>query len=39
MGSNPTEVETVDILVIESLSSIAYLLPLTDLFFFNSFFF
>ena len=36
MGSNPTVVETVDILVVESLSLMAYLSPLADLFFFNS---
>jgi len=36
MGSIPTVVETADILVVESLSPTAYLLPLADLFFFNS---
>ena len=39
MGSNPTVVETVDILVVESLSLMAYLLSLADLFFFSFFFF
>jgi len=38
-GSNPTVVETADILVVESLSSTACPLPLADLFFFNSSFF
>jgi len=38
MGSIPTEVETADTLVVESLSSAVHLLPLADLFFFNSFF-
>jgi len=35
-GSIPTEVETADTLVVESLSLMACLLPLADLFFFNS---
>jgi len=39
MGSIPTEVETADTLVVESLSLMACLLPLADLFFFNFFFF
>jgi len=39
MGSNPIEVETADILVIESLSLAVYLLLLADPFFFNSSFF
>jgi len=39
MGSIPTAVELVYILVVESLSLIAYLLPLANLFFFNSFFY
>ena len=38
-GSIPTEVETADTPVVESLSPTAYLLPLADLFFFNSSFF
>jgi len=36
MGSIPTEVETADTLVVESLSLTAHLLPLADSFFFNS---
>ena len=36
MGSNPTVVEIVNTLVVESLSLTACLLPLTNLFFFNS---
>ena len=39
MGSIPTIVETVNILVVESLSLEVYPLPLADLFFFNSSFF
>ena len=39
MGSIPTEVETADTLVVESLSLMAYLSPLADLFFFNFSFF
>ena len=39
MGSNPAKVKTVNTLVVESLSLMAYLLFLADLFFFNSFFF
>ena len=39
MDSNPTVVKTVDTLVVESLSLAAYLLPLADLFLFNSSFF
>ena len=39
MGSNPTVVETADTLAVESLSLIACLLPLANLFFFNSSFF
>jgi len=39
MGSIPTEVETVNTLMVESLSLTACLLPLADLFFFNSSFF
>ena len=39
MGSNPAEVETVDILVVESLSLVVHLLPLADLFLFDSSFF
>jgi len=36
MGFNSTVVETANTLVVESLSLMAYLLPLADLFFFNS---
>jgi len=39
IGSIPTVEETADILVVESLSLAVYLLLLTDLFFFGSFFF
>jgi len=39
MGSNPTVVETADILVVEFLFLVVYLLSLANLFFFNSFFF
>jgi len=39
IGSNPSVMETVDILVVESLPLMACLLPLADLFFFNSSFF
>jgi len=39
MGSNPTVVEIADTQVVESLSLIAHLLPLTDLFFLSSSFF
>ena len=38
-GSIPTEVEIADTSVVESLSLAVHLLPLIDLFFFNSFFF
>jgi len=38
MGFIPTVVELAYILVVESLSLTAHLLPLADLFFFNSFF-
>jgi len=38
-GSNPTVVETANTLVVESLSLAVHLLPLADLFFFNSSFF
>jgi len=38
MGSNPTVVKTVNILIVESLFLMAYLLFLTDLFFLGSFF-
>jgi len=38
-GSIPTEVETVDTQVVESLSPAVYLLLLANLFFFNSSFF
>ena len=38
-GSNPTVVETADILVVEFLFPAVYPLPLADLFFFNSSFF
>jgi len=39
MGSIPTVVETAYTLVVESLSPTAHLLPLADLFLFNSSFF
>jgi len=39
INSNPTIVETADILVMESLSLVIYLLPLADLFFFGFSFF
>jgi len=39
MGSNPTVVETADILIMEFLSLMACLLPLTNPFFFSFFFF
>jgi len=39
MGSIPTAVETAHTLIVESLSPTAHLLPLADLFFFNSSFF
>ena len=39
MGSIPTVVETTDKGVVDCLVLIAYLLPLADLFFFNSSFF
>ena len=38
-GSNLTVVETVNTLVVKSLSLVVYLLPLVDLFFFNFSFF
>jgi len=38
-GSIPTKMEIANTLVVESLSLTAYLLPLADLFFFNSSFF
>ena len=39
MSSNPTVVETADTQVVEFLSPTTHLLPLADLFFFNSSFF
>ena len=38
MGSNPIVVETANTQVVESLFLVVHLLPLTNLFFFSSFF-